>query len=82
MYSYLPRLKRWVVNRAMMYARCDHGMATIGDKIFCIGGRTLNAVRPQQTHPSQEKFKETCTEKNMQAAIAVTLEMIAAWPWL
>ncbi|CAI9594456.1 unnamed protein product [Staurois parvus] len=45
-YSYLPRLKRWVVNRAMMYTRCDHGMATIGDKIFCVGGRTLNAVRP------------------------------------
>ncbi|XP_069842591.1 kelch-like protein 9 [Dendropsophus ebraccatus] len=44
-YSYLPRLKRWVVNRAMTFARCDHGMATIGDKIFCVGGRTLNAAK-------------------------------------
>ncbi|KAM9324305.1 kelch-like protein 9 [Gastrophryne carolinensis] len=43
-YSYLPRLKRWVVNRSMTYSRCDHGMATIGDKIFCVGGRTLNAA--------------------------------------
>ncbi|XP_040261814.1 kelch-like protein 9 [Bufo bufo] len=44
-YSYLPRLKRWVVNRAMMSSRCDHGMAAVGDKIFCVGGRTLNAAK-------------------------------------
>ncbi|XP_073412143.1 kelch-like protein 9 [Dendrobates tinctorius] len=44
-YSYLPRLKRWVVNRAMTFARCDHGMAAVGDKIFCVGGRTLNAAK-------------------------------------
>ncbi|KAM3911734.1 kelch-like protein 9 [Leptodactylus fuscus] len=44
-YSYLPRLKRWVVNRAMTFARCDHGMAAIGDTIFCVGGRTLNAAK-------------------------------------
>ncbi|XP_007894421.1 kelch-like protein 9 isoform X3 [Callorhinchus milii] len=42
-YSYLPRLQRWIVNRAMTFARCDHGMATIGDKIFCVGGRALNS---------------------------------------
>ncbi|XP_056395211.1 kelch-like protein 9 [Hyla sarda] len=44
-YSYLPRLKRWVVNRAMTFARCDHGMAAVSDKIFCVGGRTLNAAK-------------------------------------
>ncbi|KAM4696565.1 kelch-like protein 9 [Rhinophrynus dorsalis] len=44
-YSYLPRLKCWVVNRSMTFARCDHGMATIGDKIFCIGGRTLHKAK-------------------------------------
>ncbi|KAG8545998.1 hypothetical protein GDO81_019935 [Engystomops pustulosus] len=44
-YSYLPRLRRWVVNRAMTFPRCDHGMAAIGDKIFCVGGRTLNAAK-------------------------------------
>ncbi|XP_077333419.1 kelch-like protein 9 [Lithobates pipiens] len=54
-YSYLPRLKRWVVNRAMMYARCDHGMATIGDKIFCIGGRTLNAAK-EWIHVNETEF--------------------------
>ncbi|XP_029468061.1 kelch-like protein 9 [Rhinatrema bivittatum] len=43
-YSYLPRLKHWITNRAMTFARCDHGMATVGDKIFCIGGRTLNST--------------------------------------
>ncbi|OCT66958.1 kelch-like protein 9 [Xenopus laevis] len=44
-YSYLPRLKRWVVNRSMTFARCDHGMANRGEKIFCVGGRTLNAAK-------------------------------------
>ncbi|KAM4019528.1 kelch-like protein 9 [Anomaloglossus baeobatrachus] len=44
-YSYLPRLKRWVVNRAMTFARCDHGMAAAGEKIFCVGGRTMNAAK-------------------------------------
>ncbi|NWY04384.1 KLHL9 protein, partial [Nothoprocta ornata] len=43
-YSYLHRLRRWVGNRAMTFARCDHGMAAAGDRIFCIGGRTLNGV--------------------------------------
>ncbi|NXD15780.1 KLHL9 protein, partial [Nothocercus nigrocapillus] len=43
-YSYLLRLRRWVGNCAMTFARCDHGMATTGDRIFCIGGRTLNGV--------------------------------------
>nr|XP_033816745.1 kelch-like protein 9 [Geotrypetes seraphini] len=43
-YSYLPRLRRWVSNRAMTFARCNHGMATIGEKIFCIGGRTFNST--------------------------------------
>ncbi|KAM5146312.1 kelch-like protein 9 [Mantella aurantiaca] len=54
-YSYLPRLKRWVVNRAMAYARCDHGMATIGDKIFCVGGRTLNAAK-EWIHVNETEF--------------------------
>ncbi|NXX80283.1 KLHL9 protein, partial [Urocolius indicus] len=40
-YSYLPRLRRWVGSSAMAFARCDHGMAAVGDSIFCIGGRTL-----------------------------------------
>ncbi|XP_062447136.1 kelch-like protein 9 [Rhea pennata] len=43
-YSYLPRLRRWVGNCAMTFTRCDHGMATVRDRIFCIGGRTLNGV--------------------------------------
>ncbi|XP_019366003.1 PREDICTED: kelch-like protein 13 [Gavialis gangeticus] len=43
-HSYLPRLRRWVSNRAMTFARCEHGMATVKDRIFCIGGRTLNAA--------------------------------------
>ncbi|GCB76165.1 kelch-like protein 13 isoform X1 [Scyliorhinus torazame] len=43
LYSYLPRLQRWIINQSMTFARCDHGMATIGDKIFCVGGRTLNS---------------------------------------
>ncbi|XP_063001002.1 kelch-like protein 9 [Elgaria multicarinata webbii] len=38
-YSYLSRLRRWIRNRPMSFARCDHGMATVGDRIFCIGGR-------------------------------------------
>ncbi|NXE14614.1 KLH13 protein, partial [Lophotis ruficrista] len=40
-YSYLPRLRRWIGNSAMAFTRCDHGMATVRDRIFCIGGRTL-----------------------------------------
>nr|XP_025961994.1 kelch-like protein 13 [Dromaius novaehollandiae] len=28
----------------MTFTRCDHGMATVRDRIFCIGGRTLNGV--------------------------------------
>ncbi|KAG8447443.1 hypothetical protein GDO86_014795 [Hymenochirus boettgeri] len=51
-YSYLPRLKRWVVNRSMAFARCDHGMAVTGDKIFCIGGRTLNTAK-EWTHVNE-----------------------------
>ncbi|NXD83056.1 KLHL9 protein, partial [Halcyon senegalensis] len=43
-YSYLPRLRRWVNNSAMAFTRCDHGMATVRDKIFCIGGRTLKGA--------------------------------------
>ncbi|XP_054854260.1 kelch-like protein 13 [Eublepharis macularius] len=41
-YSYLSRLRRWIRNRPMTFARCDHGMATVENRIFCIGGRTLN----------------------------------------
>ncbi|NXU81387.1 KLHL9 protein, partial [Oreotrochilus melanogaster] len=44
-YSYLPRLRRWVSNSAMAFTRCDHGMATVRDRIFCIGGRTLKGVK-------------------------------------
>ncbi|XP_020649052.3 kelch-like protein 9 [Pogona vitticeps] len=40
-YSYLSRLRRWIKNRPMTFARCDHGMATVGDRIFCVGGRAL-----------------------------------------
>ncbi|XP_068771120.1 endoplasmic reticulum mannosyl-oligosaccharide 1,2-alpha-mannosidase isoform X2 [Struthio camelus] len=43
-YSYLPRLRRWIGNCTMTFTRCDHGMATVRDRIFCIGGRTLNGV--------------------------------------
>ncbi|NXU48894.1 KLH13 protein, partial [Turnix velox] len=43
-YSYLPRLRRWVGNSAMAFTRCDHGMAAVRDRIFCLGGRTLNAA--------------------------------------
>ncbi|KFZ50638.1 Kelch-like 13, partial [Antrostomus carolinensis] len=45
MYSYLPRLQRWISNSAMAFTRCDHGMATVRDRIFCIGGRTLTGVK-------------------------------------
>ncbi|XP_063172412.1 kelch-like protein 9 [Candoia aspera] len=41
MYSYLSRLRCWIRNRPMAFARCDHGMAAVGDRIFCIGGRAL-----------------------------------------
>ncbi|NXL36261.1 KLHL9 protein, partial [Glaucidium brasilianum] len=44
-YSYLPRLRRWISNSAMAFTRCDHGMATVRDKIFSIGGRTLKGVK-------------------------------------
>lgn len=44
MYSYLPRLRRWVGNSAMAFPRCDHGMAAVRDRLFCIGGRTLKGV--------------------------------------
>uniref|UniRef100_A0A8C4T7I0 BTB domain-containing protein n=1 Tax=Erpetoichthys calabaricus TaxID=27687 RepID=A0A8C4T7I0_ERPCA len=44
LHSYLPRLKRWVVNSPMVCARCDHGMAALHESIFCVGGRTLNSV--------------------------------------
>ncbi|NWR79125.1 KLHL9 protein, partial [Centropus unirufus] len=40
-YSYLPRLGRWVGNKGMASPRCDHGMAAVQDRIFCVGGRTL-----------------------------------------
>ncbi|KAH0615621.1 hypothetical protein JD844_005079 [Phrynosoma platyrhinos] len=40
-FSYLSRLRRWVRNRPMTFARCDHGMAAVEDKIICIGGRAL-----------------------------------------
>ncbi|XP_053229753.1 kelch-like protein 9 [Podarcis raffonei] len=40
-YSYLSRLHRWVRNQPMTFARCDHGMAVAGDRIFCVGGRAL-----------------------------------------
>ncbi|KAJ7308110.1 hypothetical protein JRQ81_008618 [Phrynocephalus forsythii] len=40
-YSYLSRLRRWITNRPMTFARCNHGMAAVGDRIFCIGGRAL-----------------------------------------
>ncbi|KAM9271092.1 kelch-like protein 13 [Morus bassanus] len=43
-YSYLPRLRRWIGNSAMAFTRCDHGMATARDRIFCIGGRTLKGA--------------------------------------
>ncbi|KAM9176385.1 kelch-like protein 13 [Mergus octosetaceus] len=43
-YSYLPHLQRWTSNSAMTFTRCDHGMATVKDRIFCIGGRTLKGV--------------------------------------
>ncbi|NXS93169.1 KLH13 protein, partial [Jacana jacana] len=43
-YSYLPRLRRWISNSAMAFTRCDHGMAAVRDRIFCIGGRTLKGV--------------------------------------
>ncbi|KAG9469188.1 hypothetical protein GDO78_021087 [Eleutherodactylus coqui] len=61
-YSYLPRLKRWVVNRAMMFARCDHGMAAIGDKIFCIGGRTLNAAE-EWIHVNETEYYCPATDQ-------------------
>ncbi|NXL67736.1 KLHL9 protein, partial [Chordeiles acutipennis] len=44
MYSYLPRLQRWISNSAMAFTRCDHGMAAVRDRIFCIGGRTLTGA--------------------------------------
>ncbi|XP_053328484.1 kelch-like protein 9 [Spea bombifrons] len=61
-YSYLPRLRRWVVNRAMAFARCDHGMAAIGDTIFCIGGRTLNAAN-EWIHVNETEFYSPVTDQ-------------------
>uniref|UniRef100_A0A8C5QBG1 alpha-1,2-Mannosidase n=1 Tax=Leptobrachium leishanense TaxID=445787 RepID=A0A8C5QBG1_9ANUR len=61
-YSYLPRLKRWVVNRSMTFARCDHGMATIGDTIFCIGGRTLNPAKAW-IHVNETEYYSPATDQ-------------------
>lgn len=61
-YSYLPRLKRWVVNRAMTFARCDHGMAAVGDKIFCVGGRTLNAAK-EWIHVNETEYYCPATDQ-------------------
>ncbi|NXS63027.1 KLHL9 protein, partial [Brachypteracias leptosomus] len=54
-YSYLPRLRRWVSNRAMAFPRCDHGMASARDRIFCIGGRTLKGAE-EWVHVSEMEF--------------------------
>ncbi|XP_075690241.1 kelch-like protein 9 [Rhinoderma darwinii] len=61
-HSYLPRLKRWVVNRAMTFARCDHGMAAIGDKIFCVGGRTMNAAK-EWIHVNETEYYCPATDQ-------------------
>ncbi|NXG78994.1 KLHL9 protein, partial [Baryphthengus martii] len=54
-YSYLPRLRRWINNSAMAFTRCDHGMATVRDKIFCIGGRTLKGAE-EWIHVNQTEY--------------------------
>ncbi|NXI74042.1 KLHL9 protein, partial [Anseranas semipalmata] len=54
-YSYLPRLRRWIANRAMTFTRCDHGMATVKDRIFCIGGRTLKGTE-EWIHVSETEY--------------------------
>ncbi|KAM8995801.1 kelch-like protein 9 [Ara ararauna] len=54
-YSYLPHLQRWICNSAMAFTRCDHGMATVRDKIFCIGGRTLKGVE-EWTHVNEMEY--------------------------
>ncbi|KAG9354482.1 hypothetical protein JZ751_001192 [Albula glossodonta] len=55
LYSYLPRLKRWVPNRPLAISRCDHGMATVQDTIYCVGGRTLNKAQ-EWTHVNEMEF--------------------------
>ncbi|NXW07429.1 KLH13 protein, partial [Fregetta grallaria] len=54
-YSYLPRLRRWIGNSAMAFTRCDHGMATVRDRIFCIGGRTLKGAE-EWTHVNETEY--------------------------
>ncbi|XP_008122265.2 kelch-like protein 9 [Anolis carolinensis] len=41
-YSYLSRLRQWVKNRPMTFARCNHGMAALEDRLLCVGGRALS----------------------------------------
>ncbi|NXC48393.1 KLH13 protein, partial [Penelope pileata] len=54
-FSYLPHLRRWIGNCAMTFTRCDHGMAAVKDRIFCIGGRTLKGVE-QWIHVSETEY--------------------------
>ncbi|NXJ95661.1 KLH13 protein, partial [Corythaixoides concolor] len=54
-YSYLPRLRRWIGNSAMAFTRCDHGMAAVRDRIFCIGGRTLKGAE-EWIHVSETEY--------------------------
>ncbi|NXH65844.1 KLH13 protein, partial [Hydrobates tethys] len=54
-YSYLPRLRRWIGNSAMAFTRCDHGMATVRDRIFCIGGRTLKGAE-EWIHVNESEY--------------------------
>nr|XP_009501225.1 PREDICTED: kelch-like protein 13 [Phalacrocorax carbo] len=54
-YSYIPRLRRWIGNSAMAFTRCDHGMATVRDRIFCIGGRTLKGAE-EWIHVNESEY--------------------------
>nr|XP_009910879.1 PREDICTED: kelch-like protein 13 [Haliaeetus albicilla] len=68
-YSYLPRLQCWIGNSAMAFTRCDHGMATVRDKIFCVGGRTLKGVE-EWIHVNETEYY--CPVSNQWTTLALS----------
>ncbi|NXX14073.1 KLH13 protein, partial [Podargus strigoides] len=69
-YSYLPRLRRWIGNSAMAFTRCDHGMATVRDRIFCIGGRTLKGEE-EWIHVNETEYY--CPVSNQWTTLTLSL---------
>ncbi|NXX62170.1 KLH13 protein, partial [Scopus umbretta] len=69
-YCYLPRLRSWIGNSAMAFTRCDHGMATVRDRIFCIGGRTLKGAE-EWIHVNETEYY--CPASNQWTTLTLSL---------